>query len=252
MTKAAAPLLRLVALVLFAAALSVTAARAGAPARPAVVVELFTSQGCSSCPPADAYLGELAKQPDILALSMHIDYWNGLGWPDPYSNAEVTARQRAYARALGGHYVYTPEMIVAGRKDAVGSERATVARLIATARAKAGGGPDVSLSEAGGKLTVSVGAAPFKGQATVWWVAFDNGHTTKVRAGENGGRTLSYVNVVRDLRAIGSWSGEATRITVDIADELREGYQNCAILVQADGTGPILAAAAIPMVKPRP
>ena len=114
-------LVRLAALALFAAVLSAAPARAGVPARPAVVVELFTSQGCSSCPPADAYLDELAKQPDILALSMHIDYWNGLGWPDPYSSAEVTARQRAYARSLGGHYVYTPEMIVAGRKDAVGS-----------------------------------------------------------------------------------------------------------------------------------
>ena len=127
-----------------------------------------------------------------------------------------------------------------------------MARLIAAARAKAGGGPEVALSQAGGKLTVSVGAAPFTGKATVWWVAFDNRHTTRVGAGENGGRTLSYVNVVRDVRAVGSWSGKATSITVDVAEELREGYQNCAILVQADGTGPILAAAAIPMGKPAP
>ena len=104
------------------------------------VVELYTSQGCSSCPPADAYLSELARAPGVLALSMHVDYWNGLGWKDPYSRADVTQRQRDYARALGGHFVYTPQMVVMGRADAVGTKRAEVAQLIARARAGRGKG----------------------------------------------------------------------------------------------------------------
>lgn len=241
---------RCAAFALLAVLAFVVPARAAAPAHPDVVVELFTSQGCSSCPPADAYLAELAKRPGILALSMHIDYWNSLGWRDPYSSAAVTARQRAYARALGSRYVYTPEMVVAGRKDAVGSERGTVRKLIAAARAAARKEPrpKVSLSAAGaGRLRVTIGAAPFTGTATVWLVAFDDHHATRVGAGENRGRTLNYVNVVRSLRSVGTWAGRATEITLDLSDDIRKGYGNCAILVQAGGTGPILAAATMPM-----
>lgn len=222
-------------------------ARAEAPKNPEAVIEMFTSQGCYSCPPADAYLRELARRDDVLALSMHVDYWNNLGWTDPYSRPEITRRQRAYAGALGTSYVYTPQAVVSGHLQGVGSQRDTVGALIDRARGGAGGGPEVALTASGrNTLKASIGAAPFKGSATVWLVAFDDEHRTRIGAGENGGKTLVYANVVRDLRAVGRWSGKKTEITFDVADHVAEGYGNWAILVQARGSGPIVGVAALP------
>jgi hypothetical protein len=213
-----------------------------------VVVELFTSQGCLSCPPADAYLTQLSKDPAILALSMHVDYWNGLGWKDTFSSPEVTARQRSYARNLGAHYVYTPQMVVMGAAHAVGSNRSEVARLIAEARARVAPAPAVAIDHtARNALTIRIGAGQVKGRATVWLVAYDTRHETKVAAGENGGRTLAYSNVVRGIRSIGAWDGSATSLSVNITEEMDDGYQNCAVLVQAGEAGPIIASASIPM-----
>jgi len=213
-----------------------------------VVVELFTSQGCSSCPPADAYLTQLSKDSTILALSMHVDYWNGLGWKDPFSSPEVTARQRSYARNLGAHYVYTPQMVVMGAAHAVGSNRSEVARLIAEARARMAPGPAVEIDHmARNALTIRIGAGKATGRATVWLVAYDTRHETKVAAGENGGRTLAYSNVVRAIRSVGNWDGSATSLTVNITEEMDDGYQNCAVLVQAGETGPIIASTSMPM-----
>ena len=210
-----------------------------------LVVELFTSQGCSSCPPADAYLGELAGRDGVLALSMHVDYWNALGWKDPFSSPEVTARQRAYANTLGGRYVYTPQMVVGGRAHAVGSDRAKIERLIAEARQAAPRGPDLALiHDPAGRVVVRVGAAPAAGPARLWLVAFDDRHATPVPSGENTGRTLTNSNVVRALRPIGTWSGAAKEVSVDIAAEIAAGYGNCAVLLQLD-SGAILAAAAM-------
>lgn len=220
---------------------------ASEPAQP-VVVELFTSQGCSSCPPADAYLMQLAKDPGILALSLHVDYWNGLGWKDPFSSPEVTVRQRSYARNLGAHYVYTPQMVVMGAAHAVGSNRSDVARLIADTRAGMAPAPTVAIDHmARNTLTIRVGAGQVKGRATVWLVSYDTRHETRVAAGENGGRTLAYSNVVRGIRSVGAWDGSATSLTVDVTEEMNDGYQNCAVLVQAGETGPIVASASMPM-----
>lgn len=239
----------LFAIAALAAAFSSAPARAEPPAQAApVVVELFTSQGCSSCPPADAYLSELARDPRVLALSMHVDYWNGLGWKDPFSSAEVTQRQRDYARALGGRFVYTPQAVVMGRAQAVGSHRADVARLIARARAETPPPPRVDiLHPERDRLVIRVGAKPFVGRATVWLVSYDTRHTTKIPVGENGGRTLSYSNVVRGIRAVGQWTGAAVELGADVAEDMKDGYENCAVLVQADGTGAIVAAAFRPM-----
>lgn len=223
------------------------AVRAEAPKNPKAVIELFTSQGCYSCPPADAYLRELAKRDDVLALSMHVDYWNNLGWTDPYSRPEITQRQRAYVGMLGTSYVYTPQAVVSGHLQGVGSQRGTVGALIDRAKADAGGGPEVALTPAGSNtLKASIGAAPSRGNATVWLVAFDDEHTTQISAGENGGKTLAYANVVRDLRAVGRWNGDKTELTLDVADHVAEGYGNWAILVQVRGAGPIVGAAALP------
>lgn len=208
-----------------------------------VVVELFTSQGCSSCPPADAYLSELAARPDILALSLHVDYWNGLGWRDPFSSAEVTARQRDYVRTLNGRYVYTPQMVINGRAHAVGSDRARVADLIAAPRPDRAYAPRLALSLGGpSALDIAIGEATFIGRATVWLVAFDNRHTTTVASGENSGRRLSYSNVVRAVRAVGQWTGRATTLKVDIGPEKKAGFENVAVIVQAGGIGPVVVA----------
>ena len=228
--------------------LALAPARAEPAGASPVVVELFTSQGCSSCPPADAYLSELARTPGVLALSMHVDYWNGLGWKDPYSRADVTQRQRDYVRALGGHFVYTPQMVVMGRADAVGTRKADVAKLIARNRAAMTASPSIDIRHAvRDRLQIRIGAQPFTGQATVWLLSFDSHHSTKVAAGENGGKVLNYSNVVRGIRAIGNWTGAAVELTADIAEEMSDGYENCAILIQASGTGAIIAAGSMPM-----
>jgi hypothetical protein len=236
---------RIIAFALLALAAMHSPARAEAPP---VVVELFTSQGCSSCPPADDYLRELAATPGILAFSLHVDYWNRLGWSDPFSSPEITARQRDYAGSLGGGFVYTPQMVVMGRAQAVGSKRAEVARLIARARAERAPPPAITISRAApARLHIAIGAEAFVGRATVWLVAYDALHTTKIGAGENGGRTLTYANVVRAMRPVGQWIGRTAEFDVDIAMETRRGYERYAVLVQAGTSGPVIGGAALPV-----
>ncbi len=242
------PVIAALALFFAAAFLAAPSGRAEPRGAAPVVVELFTSQGCSSCPPADAYLRELARDPGILALSMHVDYWNGLGWKDPFSNREVTLRQRDYVRRLGGHYTYTPQMVVMGRAQATGSNRADVARLIARARAEAPPPPSIEIGHPSrDKLTIRIGARPFVGRATVWLLAYDSRHETKIPTGENRGKTLAYANVVRSIRSVGQWAGAAAEFTVDVAKEVNDGYENCAVIVQADGVGPIIGVSSMPM-----
>jgi hypothetical protein len=198
-----------------------------------VMVELFTSQGCSSCPPADAFLAELAKREDVVALSFHVDYWNYIGWQDPFASAWATQRQRDYGRALGQRYVYTPEMVVGGAAHAAGSNRAEIERLLAEARARPG--PEITLAREGDTLRVRVGAG--SGSGTVLLAEIDGEHVTTVARGENGGRTLRNVNVVRRLQTLGPWRGEALELSVAAAP------RRCAVWVQADGPGPVLGAA---------
>lgn len=213
-----------------------------------VVVEMFTSQSCSSCPPADQFLGKLAKREDVLALSMHVDYWNALGWRDPFSSPKVTARQRDYVRMMGARYVSTPQAVVHGRGYAVGSDRAAVLDLIERARRAAPKTFRPGLAVSGrGQLTISLPEGSPPRPATVWFIAFDDSHTARITGGENTGATITYSNVVRALKPIGTWTGKARSITVDISADRAAGYGNCAVLVQADGTGPVLGAAALPM-----
>lgn len=207
-----------------------------------VVVELFTSQGCSSCPPADALIDELADQPGLLALSFHVDYWDYIGWKDPFASPAHTERQRAYANSLGLRYVYTPQIVVDGRKDVVGSHRREVAKAIKEA-AKEPRSLEVGLIiEGGGKVTLSNGQAPPKG-ATVYLVMFDDDHETDVARGENSGRSIHNANVVREYRKLGRWTGEAMEFPLDIAAARAEGRGGCAVIVQEGTTGPVLGAA---------
>jgi hypothetical protein len=200
------------------------------------VVELFTSQGCSSCPPADAFLTDLARQRrDVLPLAFHVTYWDYLGWKDPYSLNAATDRQRAYARHLGADGIYTPQMVVDGTTGFVGSDRPRGLRAIAAAARKS---VPVSVTRDGPNLLVRIG--PGSGQATVLLVGFDPAHETPIGRGENSGHTLLESNIVRSLTPIGAWSGPAV--------ELRQAPpagEGAAVLLQADD-GRILGAARLP------
>jgi hypothetical protein len=198
-----------------------------------VVVELFTSQGCSSCPPADAFLTELAHQRrDVLPLAFHVTYWDYLGWKDPYSMDAATARQREYARHLGEDGVYTPQMVVDGAKGFLGSSRAEGLSAIAGAVRKQ---VPVSVARDAGSLLIMVGAGV--GKARVLLVGFDPTHETPVGRGENRGHTLLESNVVRSLTPIGAWSGSA--VTLRQTPPAGDGF---AVLLQAED-GRILGAA---------
>ena len=205
-----------------------------------VLAELFTSQSCSSCPPADALLGDLAKRPDILALSFHVDYWDGAGWNDPFSLHAATTRQRQYAELLGAQ-VYTPQLVIGGRSEAVGSDRRGVEALLQRARA---GVAEATIRQSSGRFDIHIdgsGAPTTKLAADILLVTFDPVHKTPVRGGENGGRFLLTYNDVRSLRAIGRWRGEPVSMAVTPSDA--EIGERAAIIVQSpDGVIWALAA----------
>jgi hypothetical protein len=213
-----------------------SAAQAQTAPRP-VLIELFTSQGCNSCPPADDLLGELARRPGVLALAFHVDYWNGLGWSDPFSSKLWTARQNDYAQRLGKRSIYTPQLVVDGAGDAVGSNRADVDALIAAARRRAAAGPTIeTATDDTGKRVARLGAGGAE-RATVWLAGYDRSHVTPVGRGENGGRTLTEYQVVRSLVRLGDWTGAAAQYI--LPDVQAEG---AILFVQPDQPGPMLAA----------
>ena len=179
-------------------ALAVLPAQAGE--RP-IVVELFTSEGCSSCPPADALLAELADRPDVLALSFHVDYWDRLGWKDPFSSREATARQNRYATFLALPTVYTPQIVVDGKWQAVGSDRADVEQALDRARRDRPEVP-VTLALDHGQAQIALGSGSDGVAASVTLIGFDRRHVTAVKRGENSGRTLAHVDVVRGFDEI--------------------------------------------------
>ena len=204
-------------------------------APPLVVVELFTSQGCSSCPPADAVLRQLAARPGVLALGFHVTYWNGLGWRDPFSFEAATQRQRQYQNVFSTSSISTPQLVVQGQAEMVGSDRATVEAALRAAMQTGGRGPSVALATSAEGFKVDIG--PGSGAASVLLVGFDPLHTTPVGRGENAGRTLQEANVVRSLRRIGSWDGARLSLAAPVPDGER-----AAILLQA-ADGRIIAAA---------
>ena len=214
---------------------ALAATPAGADPRP-VVVELFTSQGCSSCPPADALLRELAPRPDVLALGFHISYWDRLGWKDPLSSAASTARQKAYAGRFNGGQVYTPQIVVDGTREMVGSDRAAVLAAIAAARPKA----VAPVSFAADRRSVAVGGAVGGGAGVgeVVLVRFLAQRTTAVGAGENAGRTAQDANGVDALQVLGRWEGAARDFSFDPPGP----GEGLAVLVQAPD-GRMLGAA---------
>jgi hypothetical protein len=199
-----------------------------------IVVELFTSQGCSSCPPADALLRELARRDDVLALGFHISYWDRLGWKDPLSSEASTERQRAYARRLNGGQVYTPQIVVEGSSDLVGSNRAAVLKALSEARPVAA----EPVTFAPDCRSVRIGAGT--GGGSVLLVRFVRHQTTQVAAGENAGRVLQDANGVRMLATLGDWTGPAR----DFAIDPPAAGEGLAVLVQAPD-GKILGASLV-------
>jgi hypothetical protein len=212
------------------------------PKRP-LVVELYTSQGCSSCPPADALLGQLSARKDLLALSLPVTYWDMLGWRDTLASEANTRRQKAYARVLGRGGVYTPEMIIDGVSDVVGSREQAVQSAIA-ARASDMPSVPIELDVNHQQIRIGVGSAPDHGahEATIWMLGVIPQATVSIGDGENTGRTITYHNVVREIRAVGAWKGQPVNLTLPRADA-GAPHDGIAVLVQQGGYGRVLGAA---------
>ena len=209
------------------------------------VVELFTSQGCSSCPEADRILGELASEPGVLALSFSIDYWDYLGWKDTLAQPDFTARQKAYAHARGDRAVYTPQAVVNGLAHAVGSDRGDIQGVIRSTTGKLDAKRvSLEVARSGGDILIHAGAGkrPAAGAATIWFVTYEDSRTVEIKRGENRGRTNTYYNVVRHIEPVGRWSGEAVSVSVPMP---RGKGGKCAVILQEgspEEPGAILAA----------
>jgi hypothetical protein len=221
----------LIALFASVGACTAPSSAAADSANPAVV-ELYQSQGCSSCPPADTVLNALADRPDVLALSFAVTYWDQLGWKDTFASPAFTQRQWDYAHAEARTYVATPQMVVNGRGAVTGNDRAQVEDAIRRF-ARPAGGPIIGRNGA----AVSVGAG--KGNASVWLVRYDpRTIAVPIRAGENGGRTIAHRNIVRQLVRLGQWSGAPVRFAIPAAP----AGLSSAVLIQQGAGGPIVAA----------
>ncbi len=208
---------------------------------PAVVVELFTSQGCSSCPPADEVLGQLVGRKGVIPLALHVDYWDYIGWTDKFGSAANTARQKAYAQAIGSRTIYTPQMIIEGDDRVEGPRPLDVAELIQEHRAEV---TPVSLSISREGDTVRIAATssqPFAKNVLVELVRYLPEQTVTIARGENAGRTITYHNIVTAWQTVGTWDGTAPMELQATA----AGSQPVVVIVQQSGPGEILAAAAL-------
>ncbi len=201
------------------------------------VIELYTSEGCSSCPPADQLLETLSHRPDVLALAFHVRYWDSLGWPDRFALALADDRQNRYARRLALPTVFTPQLVVDGERSFVGSDQ----RSIVPALAAAHQGPAITLQVTAERLQIRIGDAHGSAGSDVLLLALLPQTSTAIGRGENGGRTLREVNVVRAEIALGSWNGTAQSYVV-ARSALPADATALAVLVQQPGQGGILGA----------
>ncbi|PPD29359.1 MAG: DUF1223 domain-containing protein [Hyphomicrobium sp.] len=224
-----------------------------AASRAVTVLELFTSQGCSSCPPADALLETYKTRDDVIALSLPVDYWDRLGWKDTFAKSQYTDRQRDYARARGDGEIYTPQTVVNGRTHVVGSSARAIDREIAAT------GPQnkqsriaLKLELKGGDLIVDVGkanSASVPNEAHILLLAVQDSGKVAIGRGENSGRQITYHNVVRDLKQLGPWRGQPLSLRVPGADLVRSCCETAVVILQQGKGGPILSAAKIDIRK---
>ena len=221
--------------------------RADAGQHPKAVVELFTSQGCSSCPPADVLLGKLAKRNDIIALTLPVDYWDYLGWKDTLASPAYSARQRSYAKARGDGQVYTPQMVINGTYHVVGSQSSSVERAISKSKKilKDARIP-ISIKTEGDTVVINVGASPGGKKvksATIWLALVKKSSAVDISRGENRGKKLVYHQVVRNLTPVGRWTGKAVTIRLPKNHLASKETDGCTVLLQQDTAGPVIAAA---------
>ncbi|WP_117194953.1 DUF1223 domain-containing protein [Rhizobium terrae] len=216
---------------LFAGAVSAGEVRA-----PKGVIELFTSQGCSSCPPADAALGELVAQGDMVVLSYHVDYWNYLGWTDTLSSKENTERQYGYAKTMGRSGVYTPQAIINGREHVKGTDLAIINGKVKML-GENGQGLNVPVTAAmrGDEIEIEIGEG--KGQADVVVAYFTKRQQVDVTKGENSGKNMEYWHAVYDVQSVGTWNGQSMKLTLPGKLMGKSKKDGCAILLQTSGSG---------------
>jgi hypothetical protein len=225
---------------------AVILAGASAMAEPRAVIELFTSQGCSSCPPADRLLSELRNDSSLLTLSLPIDYWDYLGWKDTLAMPGHTARQKAYSQVRGDREVYTPQVVVNGVAQALGSDRTEIEKAVAQSRQQVSAlSVPVQVVVANERVTVTLPNGNGDGTAGVWLCPLSRSITVGIGRGENHGRTITYTNVVRRWVKLGTWSGKSETFTVPVDAIKSAGIDAVAVMVQsgsADKPGVMLGA----------
>lgn len=207
--------------------------------QPKAVVELFTSQGCHSCPPADKIIGKLAKEKDVLGLSWHVDYWDYLGWKDTFASRENTERQYSYAKSLRERQVYTPQAIINGRAHEVGSREDNL-RNLASHFSASNKGMVVSINANIGddSLNIQIDDTPLGDNSTLYMVYFDADNTVKITRGENTGKTITYHNVVKKIQPLGMLKPSGMNMDFPLSEIKREGTDSAALILQkADSNG---------------
>ena len=224
-----------VAAVLPAAAADVCQATSGPT--PPIVIELYTSEGCSSCPPADRWLSKLKGQPGVLALAFHVNYWDRLGWPDRFASAEATARQHHLARLAGSSNVYTPQVVANGRDAPDWQRWSQLPKPVISAA------PAITLQRAGDTVTAAIAPGSGSAQVAGYWAVLEDQHESKVRAGENAGETLKHDHVVRLYKPVAAWAaGQGQRLTLQVSRGVAEFPRRVAFVVtDASGARPLQA-----------
>jgi hypothetical protein len=211
---------------------------------PKAVVELFTSQGCSSCPKADVLFSELGKRDDLIALAWHVDYWDYIGWPDTFADPDNSERQRGYAQSWGSSRIYTPQVVVNGAKGVVGSREKDVTSAIDEAALTI----PVALNLSADMLEVSVGPHAGGAEAVVWLITFKDHAAVVIERGENAGKTVEYSQIVTGKQMLGMFDAAGTHLKLPLSALTADGSNGAVILVQSDKDGlpgPILGAALV-------
>jgi hypothetical protein len=229
-----------------AALIAVPAAAAEVRDHPKAVLELFTSEGCSSCPKADARLTELGKQKDVIALAYHVDYWDYIGWADTFGSKANSDHQKAYAQSWGSSRIFTPQLVINGAAGVVASREDDVTKALDAAKL------DLPVTLTVGGNMLEIGVAPQAGgpQAMVWLVTFKDHEQVAISRGENAGRTMDYSQIVKDRQMLGMWDPVAgTHLKLPLSELMTGGANGAVILVQADKAGglpgPIIGAASV-------